>query len=237
MTSAQPSRYPGGELELFAAAAHWKSYIAAQIRPYLGPEVLEVGAGIGATTRLLCTPEQTNWLALEPDPSLASEAVAAFTREPLAAPWKVVAGTLESIDAGMRFSSVLYVDVLEHINDDRAELRRAAERLRPGGYLVVLAPAHQWLYSPFDRAIGHCRRYSASILRKAAPPELTPVRMRYLDAVGLLASSGNRFLVRQAMPTRTHIAAWDRVMVPLSRLVDPLLGFTVGKSVLAIWRR
>jgi 2-polyprenyl-3-methyl-5-hydroxy-6-metoxy-1,4-benzoquinol methylase len=237
MTGEGASHYPGRELDLFAAATHWKSYLSAQIRPYLGPSVLEVGAGIGATTRLLCTSRQIRWVALEPDAVLAARADTAFKLEPLPAQCEVMVGTLESADTGADFSAVLYVDVLEHIAEDAAELQRAAGRLRPGGHLVVLAPAHQWLFSPFDRAIGHFRRYSAPSLRTLAPPDLTIVRMRHLDAIGLLAYAANRLMLDRSMPTTAQIAIWDRLMVPLSRFVDPTLGFTVGKSILADWRR
>ena len=56
--------------------------------------------------------------------------------------------------ADERFDTILYIDVLEHIDDDLGELARSATHLRPGGHLIVLAPAHQALYSPFDKAIG-----------------------------------------------------------------------------------
>jgi 2-polyprenyl-3-methyl-5-hydroxy-6-metoxy-1,4-benzoquinol methylase len=102
------------------------------------------------------------------------------------------AGTLAGLPAQRSFDSILYIDVLEHIEDDRVEARHAAGRLRSGGKLIVLAPAHQWLYSPFDEAIGHFRRYSRSSLAAAVPSELKLVELRYLDCVGLLASKAHR---------------------------------------------
>ena len=58
-----------------------------------------------------------------------------------------------------------------------------------------------------------------------------------MDSVGMLASLGNRLLLKSAMPTAQQIAVWDRLMVPLSRLADPLLLHTLGKSVLGVWTR
>ena len=77
---------------------------------------------------------------------------------------------------------ILYLDVLEHIADDRAEMKRAAARLAPGGRLVVLAPAHQALFSVFDRAVGHHRRYDRKSLRALTLPELELRTLRYVDA-------------------------------------------------------
>ena len=87
---------------------------------------------------------------------------------------------------------VVAYDVLEHIEDDQAEVERAAKHLAPGGHLIVLVPAHNWLFSPFDRAVGHFRRYNRSGLLKLGVPGLVPVAARYFDSVGMLASMANK---------------------------------------------
>jgi SAM-dependent methyltransferase len=229
--------YCGTELDLFAAAQNWKSYVRTAVTGYLGPEVLEVGAGNGNTTRALCRREFDRWVCLEPDAALADELYAASGRGELPECCHISVGTLAQLDEHDFYDTILYMDVLEHIADDRGELARAASRLKPGGHLVVLAPAHQWLYTPFDEAIGHYRRYTKRALRDAAPTWLSPVRLVYLDSVGMLASLGNRLLLGSAMPTPKQIGVWDRLMVPCSRVVDPMVGYTVGKSVLGVWRR
>jgi SAM-dependent methyltransferase len=229
--------YVGTELELFAGATRWKSYVARQIAPYLGREVLEVGAGLGGTTRALCRGDAARWVCLEPDPQLAAQVARGVESGTLPRCCAPVVGTLETAGAGLgRFDTLLYMDVLEHIADDRDELNHAATFLKPGGYVVVLCPAHPFLYTPFDRAIGHHRRYTKRMLRDLRPEGLELVRLAYLDSVGLLASLGNRLVLRSATPQPAQLAFWDRVLVRASTAVDPLLGYTVGKSVLAVWR-
>jgi len=44
-------------------------------------------------------------------------------------------------------------------------------------------------------------------------------------------------LLQQSMPTPHQIRLWDRFLVPPSRVVDPLLGYRVGKTILGVWRR
>jgi hypothetical protein len=109
--------------------------------------------------------------------------------------------------------------------------------LRPGGRVLVLSPAHQWLFSEFDRAIGHFRRYTRGALRAITPAGATVERLIYLDSVGLLASLGNRLLLKKSMPTARQIGIWDGMMVPLSRALDLVLLHSVGKSVLAVWKK
>ena len=229
--------YCGAELDLFAAAENWKSYVRAAVRRYLGRDVLEVGAGNGNTTRALCRGEFERWVCLEPDAALAGELSSASGRGELPDCCQVRIGTLADLDEQDHHDTILYMDVLEHIADDRTELELAASQLTPGGHLVVLAPAHQWLFTPFDESIGHYRRYTKRTLRDAAPDDLPLVRLAYMDSVGMLASLGNRLVLKSAMPTPQQIDIWDRMMVPCSRVVDRALGYMLGKSVLGVWRR
>lgn len=234
MSSSAGFAYPGGELELFAGARNWKRYLRRRIGPSVRGRVLEVGAGIGATTRALWDEGVEGWVLLEPDPRMVEGLRRAVDDGGLPARCRVVEGTLDAV-GDERFDCILYVDVLEHIERDREELERASARLAPGGRVVVLSPAHGWLFTDFDRALGHHRRYDLRALRTMTPPTLRVVQAEYLDAVGILASLGNRLLLRSAQPTPGQIRVWDRAMVPVSRILDPLLGRRLGKSVLVAW--
>jgi 2-polyprenyl-3-methyl-5-hydroxy-6-metoxy-1,4-benzoquinol methylase len=229
--------YRGEELELFRHATNWKGYYSTRLRPFIAGDVLEVGAGIGGTSPFLCNPRVSTWTCLEPDPALLEQLQTSRRSSPLPIPGPVIAGTVADLESVEAFDTILYIDVLEHIQEDGAELARAAARLRSGGHLIVLSPAHEWLTSPFDRAIGHCRRYTASTLKAAGPPGLSVVRMCYLDSVGMTLSLANRVLLRNSYPTKTHIRIWDTVVIPLSRILDPLCLNHVGKSVIGIWRK
>jgi len=224
--------YVGSELDLFALASNWKRYWTDEIRPYLRGRVLEIGAGIGSNTVALAD-RTRDWTCLEPDATLADR----LRRQLAEAGWSipVVHGTIADLSSDHRFDSALYIDVLEHIEDDRGELQRVTTLLQPGGRLIVLAPAHQFLFSPFDRAVGHCRRYSRGSLLAAAPAGLRVERAVYLDSVGALASAANRFALRQSMPKARQLKFWDSMLVPISRVLDPIFGYRLGKSVMVIW--
>jgi SAM-dependent methyltransferase len=229
--------YQGGELELFQHAHNWKRYLADRMSRHLRGAVLEVGAGLGGTTAALCGPAVETWLCLEPDSDLEARLERSIAVGHLPAVCRVRPGTVAGLPEAPTFDAILYVDVLEHIEDDAAELVRAAARLRSGGRIIVMSPAHPWLYSPFDAAIGHFRRY-----RRRDGQRLTPAGLRlesalYLDSVGLLASAANKLVLRSATPSLAQILVWDRWMVPASRLIDPILGFNLGKSILFVWRK
>jgi SAM-dependent methyltransferase len=228
-------KYIGSELELFAAADNWKVYWSQQIKRFLRGDVLEVGAGIGANTLMLNHRGKGRWMCLEPDARLFDRLVRLLETTSNGRLYEPVCGTVQSLNSE-QFDSIIYVDVLEHIDDDSEELRRATLHLRPGGHLIVLSPAHQCLFSPFDAAIGHFRRYNWSMLRQISPPGLQLECLRYIDSVGLIASTANLLVLRQSIPTKAQIAFWDQWIVPISRVLDPIFRFKIGKSVIAVWR-
>lgn len=199
--------------------------------------MLEVGAGIGSNIPYLRTSEVREWTSLEPDPDLARRIVDRPVAGEMPRTLNVVAGTIENIDAHRRYDTILYIDALEHIHDDGGELARAASLLAPGGNLVVLAPAHQFLFSPFDGAIGHWRRYSGTMLANLTPRGCRIRARLALDSAGFMASLANRLLLKASMPSRGQIAFWDRVLVPISRIVDGLTGRIFGKTVVMVWSR
>ena len=125
--------YVGSELELFAGATRWKSYLADQVAPFLGEEVLEVGAGLGGTTRRLCRGVERRWVCLEPDEGLAGRLSGAIVSGELPACCRVEVGTLERLAREPAFDTLLYIDVMEHIEDDAGELARAASSSDPAG--------------------------------------------------------------------------------------------------------
>jgi 2-polyprenyl-3-methyl-5-hydroxy-6-metoxy-1,4-benzoquinol methylase len=227
--------YAGTELDVFAHARNWKRYLRDTVTPWLRGDVLEVGGGIGETTCAFRSGAQSSWMALEPDPRLAARLAARVSALPN--PVRVVAGTLDSLVEAPLFDCIIYIDVLEHIEQDGAELRSAAARLRTGGAIVVMSPAHQSLYTPFDAAIGHHRRYNRKQMTALTPPGTHLAHLAYLDAVGLTLTVGNRLVLKSASPTVSQVLLWDRWCIPVSRVLDPLIGGRLGKSILGVWRK
>jgi 2-polyprenyl-3-methyl-5-hydroxy-6-metoxy-1,4-benzoquinol methylase len=226
-------KYIGSELSLFKNAKNWKKYYSKIIIPYLGQFVLEVGAGIGATTKVLCRSDHKRWVCLEPDPSLNEILQVEVNSLPIC---EVKKGSLIDIGANELFDSIIYVDVLEHIQDDTEEIKMAVKHLKTEGFLIVLAPAHQWLFSSFDESVGHYRRYNYLTVKQLTLADLKLINLKYLDSVGLIASLSNRYL-RQAMPTLRQIRVWDTWMIPISKIIDPLLRYKFGKSIIAVWQK
>ena len=122
--------------------------------------VLEVGAGRG---------EMAAWLggrgaagvALEPSPRAAAFAARALAPFPSV---EVVEEDFARFETAERFALVLMLEILEHVEDDRGFVRKAAALLRPGGRLVLSVPAHGRQWGWRDDAKGHLRRFERAEL-------------------------------------------------------------------------
>jgi SAM-dependent methyltransferase len=64
------------------------------------------------------------------------------------------------------FDLVTALDVVEHIEDDRAALRELHRIIRPGGMLMISVPAYRFLWGAQDEISHHKRRYTASEVRE-----------------------------------------------------------------------
>jgi SAM-dependent methyltransferase len=232
MAESTDYSYVGSELELFIKATNWKKYWATRVRPFVRGNVLDVGAGLGATFDYLSDAAE-HWTCLEPDATLCSELQERLATHPR--PPRVVCGTLESIGADERFDTIVYIDVLEHIEHDREQAQAAAAHLNPGGSLIVLSPALPFLFSPFDRSVGHFRRYTRQSLEKVTPAGLTVQAWFFLDGLGAMASLFARVAKRSA-PTQAQIATWDKLIVPVSRVTDALTSRLFGRTIVMVWR-
>ena len=227
--------YAGTELALFQHALNWKGYWSSTVKRSVSGRVLDVGSGIGANASFLCNERVTSYTFLEPDAELLAQTDPyGKVGGPIA--FRKVNGTTADL-RGEVFDTVLYIDVLEHINDARAELERAFHLLAPSGTLILVVPAFQFLYSPFDAAIGHFRRYDRRMLRDHVPDGMKQEKLHYLDSAGLILSFGNKLVMRQATPRTSQIRFWDRRIIPLSKIIDPCIGYSFGRSLVGIYRK
>lgn len=117
--------------------------------------LLEIGAGQGAMgARLVGLTDY--YLAVEPDET--SYQAAKSRIEPRGG--TVVNGTSDDLTDPEPFDLVCAFEVLEHLEDDAGALRSWAPLVAPGGYVLVSVPAWQHMFGPWDKAVGHYRRYS-----------------------------------------------------------------------------
>ena len=228
--------YQSTELELFKYAKNWKRYFSSFLIPYINGDVAEVGAGIGATTPFLITNSITSYECIEPDFYQANHIQSLIDSNILPSCCFVYKGVLNE-NVNKKYDSITYIDVIEHIENDKAELVKAMNALKTGGYICIVVPANPKDFSPFDKQIGHFRRYNKKMLIEALPLGFDVLQVKHLDFCGSLSSKVNKFFLKQTYPKKSQILFWDRFLVPISRILDKLTFFNWGKSLLVVAKK
>lgn len=124
------------------------------------PRILEIGCGTGHNLPMLARFGSVDAVELDDHSrDLASQVLGR----------PVVASRLPELPGlpNDHYDMIALLDVLEHIEDDRAALQAIAARLAPGGTLLLTVPQHQWMWSGHDVANHHFRRYSKASLSAA----------------------------------------------------------------------
>lgn len=236
VTVDRPKDYFGKDLEAMSFALNYHRWIADEFAPYIGPCVAEVGAGTGNFTEFVLRRGAKKLVAFEPSANMYP-----LLKEKYISDGRVeVRNSLfgdSSDDFFGTFDSVLYVNVLEHIELDAEELCVAYRTLKIGGQLLVFVPALQWLYSELDRKLGHFRRYGKKHLSDVvtgAGFEITCVK--YFDLAGIIPWYIGFVLMKKTM-TGGNVSAYDRFIVPPMRFLEERVAPPIGKNILLVAKK
>lgn len=219
-------------LEVMADAKNYNAFLINEVRRALpdvaGPRVLDFGAGAGTYAALL-RDAGTTAECLEPDPTLQGAIrTAGFTVVPEA-----------DAVADESYDLIYSLNVFEHIEDDADAARTVFAKLKPGGTLLVYVPAFMLLFSSMDEKVEHFRRYrKASLVHLLKNAGFEVKKARYCDPLGFFAALLFRFVGNADGDLDPRmIKLFDRVVFPISRLLERATGWLFGKNVLVVARR
>lgn len=236
--------YPGRELEAMSAASNYHRWILGIFAPYLGRHVVEVGAGLGSFSELILSQHACETLSLvEPSEEMYQQ-LSARARSLPASPrvntyqanFPAAASQISAtLSATQSPDSVIYVNVLEHIADDEAELAAIYDALSDRGRVFLFVPALAWLYGTFDERVGHVRRYAKRELEaKLRRTGFRPIVSRYFDLPGVAPWWIKYRLLKSAKMEPGAVRFYDRYVVPVARRCESLINPPLGKNVIVV---
>jgi SAM-dependent methyltransferase len=232
MQSSEPADTVGAAtLERLAAAPRYNTWMFDRLHPWIGKRILEIGAGIGNLSAFFAGRERV--VLTDTEPYYLARLNERFHDHPQVRVAELRLPAIEPSLVAERLDTVVCLNVLEHIEDDRASLRAMRSLLQPGGRLVLLVPALRALYGALDESLGHFRRYVPREL--SGKLEEAGFRVRRLEYFNLAGVPGwwftGRVLRRRLIPSGA--LRWYDALVPLFRL-ERLLPWRIGQSLIAI---
>ncbi len=220
-------------LETMSSAVWYNAWTVKKFERYLTGDILEAGCGHGSFTKTLAT--YGNVWAIDIDATCISTAKNQ-TRNIA----RVGYGDIENgsyFFKHKQFDTIVCINVLEHIKNDTRTLTNLSRLTKKGGHLILLVPAHQFLYGTIDRAIDHYRRYEIDSLTKHLLDAGYEVqfrrRLNLLGAIGWFVSGRifkNSHIHTKRLKLFNMIAPF---ILPIEDIVQP----PVGTSLLFIAKK
>ena len=221
-------KYTGWELHNFDQANLYRSYQFSLIKNSIKGKILEVGPGnciyLNNYTKI-----SNNITLIEPTKKYFN-----FLKKISKKNKKIkVKKNLNNLNNNY-YDTIIYLDVIEHIKNDKEEIKKAYKLLKKNGTLIICVPAFQFLYSLYDKKIGHFRRYSKNdfiiLLRKC---QIKNFDIRYFDFIGFCLIFFSNILSKNNLKNfPLKIKMWN-LLIPISRFFDLILMKNFfGKSLL-----
>jgi SAM-dependent methyltransferase len=225
------------ELEILAKMPNYYGWIMDTFAPFVRGLVVEYGAGTGTISQRLA-PLVDRLTLVEPSIDLVAVLRAKFRDNPKV---EVVNENLDQHVARMGVAAVetvVLVNVLEHIEDDRQALAKVFRMLLPNGRVLIFVPALQALMSKLDLMFGHFRRYRRTeLIEKIVQAGGEPQICSYFDCFGVLPWFFLKKLIGAKSFNKNLINIHDKFVVPVSRAVERVISPPIGKNIILVARK
>jgi SAM-dependent methyltransferase len=221
---------------ILEATKNYNRWIFDNIKNFIGQNVLEIGCGTGNITDYILE-KSRNITGVEINHAFACTAIKKYKGNKSV---KVLDGDFLKIKGIKKsyYDSAVSLNVLEHIKNDSAAVRKIYASLKSGGIMVNLVPAMHFAYGSLDRSIGHFRRYERKDMEKLYTENGFKVeKLFYMNFIGAFAWAFNsRLLCRKDFPQNQPVL-FDRIFVPVLKPLESLIPPPLGQSLIAVGKK
>ena len=196
------------------------------IANYLGTKIAEIGSGVGNFTEFLLRNDQAIIDAFEPCYEMHARNVHSDNHRVTC-----INGNFENESSSCTnlYESVIFINVLEHIENDLHAIQRSYEIINKNGNIVIFVPALQFLYSDFDRCIGHFRRYSKiELIDLVQKSGFKVIKCNYFDSIGIIPWFIFMKVMRFSLDHKNAFF-YDKLVVPWLKRIEKILTPPIGK--------
>lgn len=231
------AEYTLRDQQMMSRATNYFSWQARMAEERIGKRVVEIGCGMGNFTGHLEACEMVCGLDIVDD--CLDAARERFRGDPRKQFCRLDVQDESFLElAPLRADTVVCLNVLEHIRDDRRALQHMHRILAPGGRAILILPAFEALYGPIDEKLGHFRRYTKHGWKQLAEEcGFTVETSRFFNVVGFFGWWVNARVLRRTEQSEGQIALFDSVLVPIFSRLEPLIGPPVGQSIFTVIRK
>lgn len=225
--------YSGWELKFFDASKNFRNYQYNLIKKYIGNKVLEVGPGSGNFAKKFLVNKVNSVSLSEINTDLKLRLDKKFEENKNV---KIISKEISKIDD--TFDTICYFDVIEHIEFHEEEIFNALKKLKKNGHLIIIVPAFNYLFSNYDKSVGHYRRYEKKFFVNFFKKNdyLINKKLIYFDSVGFFFLLLNKIINSEKKTIGLATFIWN-LLIPISKLLDLITFNSFGKSLLCVIKK
>jgi len=219
-------------LEFLSSVSNYNHWMANTLEPYVGQKVVELGCGIGNILQYYLLRKKL--IGIDLDPNLINYCKKKF--EDHSNCEFICADIFEDdIKLDSNIDTILSMNVIEHIEDDRKALKWMVDNLSLNGSLVILVPAHPLIYGEIDKAAGHYRRYvMEDLITKIEGTGCKVTANFYFNCIGFFGWGLNsRLLKKKTIPNKQTLM-YDRYIAPLQAWAEGIIHPPFGQSLVVV---
>ncbi len=231
----KPDEYGSNILVGMSGVPNFNRWMGDFVRPYVGARVLEVGAGIGNLTRTLVPRDR--YTVSDVNPHYLDFLRNYAETKPYMDVRRIdlAAGSDFQLLKG-HYDTVICLNVLEHMDDERGALQNIHGALAPNGRAIILVPQNPHLFGSLDQILGHKRRYTRESLRAVVEREGFAIDGMYdFNRVTTPAWWVNGRVLKREHFSKVQLKVMN-LMTGLFRRLEDVLPWH-GASLIAIARR
>ena len=225
--------YEGWELDDFDSAKNYRSYQFDLISRFIKGSTAEVGPGNGINIQYYYN--QVDYLTLyEPTTKLFSILKRKYSDKN-----NIKIKNEKFNNEHEKFDTIIYLDVLEHIKEDKKEFLNAYKKLNPEGHMIINVPAYNLLYSDFDRDVNHYKRYNKKdFINLLEGTNYNFLKLVYYDSIGFFLALLSKYILKKNYKGnfKNKISFWNK-LIPMSKFIDKITFHSVGKSLICIVKK
>ena len=233
------ANYEGWELSVFDISQNYRSYQFQLIKDFIKGKTAEVGPGNGININFYLNKVESLDL-YEPTKKLFDNLKEKFLIDQNHNKQKKInIFNRTFLGASEKYDTIIYLDVLEHIKDDKKEFINAFDNLKEGGYLIINVPAFNILYSEFDKDVQHHKRYNKKDFKELLNfVDSSYSKLKYYDSLGFFLSFFSKFLLNKNYKNNFEkkISIWNK-LIPISKFLDKLIFHFLGKSLMVVVKK
>lgn len=223
---------------LLSERFNYNRWIYDNIQHDIGNNILEVGAGIGNITDFIIFKKKLTIIDINQDYIDYLKAKYSFRDTSGFNSFNIDIQNIKSSPlTAEKFDTVICLNILEHLKNDREAVANMSSLLEPGGRLIILVPALKALYGSMDIAFEHIRRYNKQDLKSlVCNQDLEIVKFYYLNFLGLLGWFVNGRILRKKELPENQTKLFDK-LVPFLGFAEKIIKPPLGQSLILIAKK